>query len=110
MKQSKDAILIYGADESGELALSWLAKNSRLGYRPLGFIDDEPQNWGRQIHNVSVLGDEKQILSLITEGVIKGVILTSSAQLDKLKDSPVLTASREHGVWIRVLKIELYDI
>ena len=109
-KRANVGVLIYGADASGELVLSWLTKNSKLGFRPLGFIDDKPQNQGRQIHNVKILGDEEQVLDLITKGSIKGVILTSSTQIEGLQGSQLLVTCRETGVWIRLLKLELEDI
>lgn len=108
--QAKVGVLIYGVDAPGELALSWLTKNSKLGYRPLGFIDNKPQNWGRQIHNVKIFGDEKQVLGLITKGAIKGVILTSSTQIEGIQGSQLLATCQEYGVWVRLLKLELEDI
>jgi UDP-GlcNAc:undecaprenyl-phosphate GlcNAc-1-phosphate transferase len=109
-RQGKSGVLIYGADDAGELVLMWILRNSDLGYKPIGFIDDKPQNWGRQIHNVKVIGDPKRIIRLIEQGIIKGVILSARSQTDTSHGSQLLTICREKGVWVRLLKQELEDI
>ncbi len=109
-RQGKSGVLIYGADDAGELVLMWILRNSDLGYKPIGFIDDKPQNWGRQIHNVKVIGDPKRIIRLIEQGAIKGVILSSRGHIHTSPGSQLLTICREKGVWVRLLKLELEDI
>ena len=83
-------MLIYGADDDGELVLTWILRNSELGYKPIGFIDDRPQNWGKQIHNVKVIGDPKQVVRLIEQGAIKGIILSHVPILDTSLGSQLL--------------------
>ena len=55
------AILIVGAGKTGEkLARSLLYEPFR-GYRPIGFIDDDPGKKGREIHGIRILGHCGQI-------------------------------------------------
>jgi UDP-GlcNAc:undecaprenyl-phosphate GlcNAc-1-phosphate transferase len=109
-KQGKIGVLIYGADDDGELVLTWILRNSELGYKLIGFIDDRPQYWGRQIHNVKVLGDPQKIYRLIEQGTIKGVILSTRGQLETSHGSQLLTMCREKGVWVRLLRLGVEDI
>ena len=38
----EERVVIYGAGDAGELALRWIHMNPQLGFRPIGFLDDDP--------------------------------------------------------------------
>ena len=40
------SVLIVGAGDGGRLLLNELLKNPALGYRPVGFVDDDPKKQG----------------------------------------------------------------
>ncbi len=109
-KDSKISVLIYGVDEGGEVALSWMLRNTELGYKPIGFLDDKPQTWGKYIHNIKVLGGVEQIISTDKSIGLNGVILSDRSQLDSPNGTLLLEICRKKGIWIRVLHIELEDI
>ena len=55
----KDArtVLIVGAGDGGRLLLREIMRNPELGYRPVGFIDDDPRKQGARIdRGLEVLG------------------------------------------------------
>src|SRR5581483_4300692 len=47
----KDArnVLIVGAGEGGQLVLREMIRNPALGYRPVGFVDDDPRKQGMRL-------------------------------------------------------------
>ena len=50
-------MLIVGAGDGGRLLLREILRNPELGYRPVGFIDDDPRKQGARIdRGLSVLG------------------------------------------------------
>jgi FlaA1/EpsC-like NDP-sugar epimerase len=48
-------VFIVGAGYTGEKTVREVLENASLPYRPVGFIDDDPQKHGRSIHDVPVL-------------------------------------------------------
>ena len=55
------AILIVGAGTMGETLARSLLYEPLSGYRPIGFIDDDPGKKGSEIHGIRVLGHCGQI-------------------------------------------------
>jgi FlaA1/EpsC-like NDP-sugar epimerase len=48
-------VFIIGAGYTGEKTVREVLENTSLPFRPVGFIDDDPQKHGRSIHDVPVL-------------------------------------------------------
>ena len=54
-------LIIIGAGDCGEKISREIHDNPHLGYRIIGFIDDDPFKSKRQIHGISVLGNRDEI-------------------------------------------------
>ncbi len=102
-------ILIYGAGAGGELALRECRQNSRLHYRPLGFVDDDPLKKGRSIHGLSVMGGFSELEQLIDRYGAQGVLITSSAIVESGMIEKVLATCKRKSVWVRRLRFEFED-
>lgn len=106
-KPQEERVLICGADDSGELVLQWIRMNPQIGFRPIGFLDEDIYKNGRHIHGVEILGNLNQLERILEEQQINGVIVTA----DVLKRSEVLKkivmACHSRGCWVRTLHLEL---
>ncbi len=80
-------VLIIGAGDAGELVLRELRNNARLGYAPVGFIDDDTYKHGRKIHGVPVFGGREAITE-VAERVSADQIMVAipSARAESLAD------------------------
>jgi UDP-GlcNAc:undecaprenyl-phosphate GlcNAc-1-phosphate transferase len=70
-------ILIYGADDGGELILREIYNNPDLGYNPVGFVDDDPMKKGKKIHGLHVLGGNGSLPEICRKHQITEVLLSS---------------------------------
>ncbi|HSS63380.1 MAG TPA: nucleoside-diphosphate sugar epimerase/dehydratase [Gammaproteobacteria bacterium] len=57
--------LIVGAGEAGETLVRELLRDRSQGYHPVGFVDDDIEKKGREIHGVRVVGRVKNIPTLV---------------------------------------------
>jgi FlaA1/EpsC-like NDP-sugar epimerase len=58
-------VLIFGAGDAGEVVARELKKNAHHGYRPVGFVDDDPEKIGSRIHGVPVLGGRAALEDIV---------------------------------------------
>ncbi len=90
-------ILIFGAGDAGEILLRELRNNARLNYKPVGFIDDDKQKIGKQIHGVPILGNRKTVINFVQEKDIDEIIVAiPSANGKQLEE--ILTICKQTGV------------
>jgi len=54
-------VLIVGAGEAGEMAVREMVSHPEAGFRPVGFIDDDPQKHGATVAGIPVLGGRERI-------------------------------------------------
>jgi UDP-GlcNAc:undecaprenyl-phosphate GlcNAc-1-phosphate transferase len=99
-------VLLYGAEDAGEIALRWILRNPSIGYNVVGFVDDDPLKWGSNIHNVSILGDVQNIERFIEEKQVNGVIAISESILETPIGEILKATCKMNGLWLRVLRLE----
>jgi len=102
----KQNILLYGAEDAGEIALRWILRNPSIGYNVVGFLDDDSIKWGSNIHGVDVLGDGDILERYIKEKQVTGVIATTENLLTSQAGEKLRIACRTNGVWLRVLRLD----
>jgi Undecaprenyl-phosphate glucose phosphotransferase len=66
-------VLIVGADEAGTLVLERILSSPQLGYRPVGFLDD--QRAGQVVQGLPVLGKIDELGALVARDGINEVII-----------------------------------
>ncbi len=103
----KISVLLYGAEDAGELALRWILRNPSLGYQPVGFLDNDPLKLGRRIHGVSVLGGCELIEEIAARKQAAGIIITSPGMLSDPLTQDMIDVCHKNKLWVRVLRLEL---
>jgi UDP-GlcNAc:undecaprenyl-phosphate GlcNAc-1-phosphate transferase len=101
-----DRVLLVGAGDEGEMALRWILRNPEIGYRPIGFIDEDQNLWGRTINSIEILGGNAKIGSFIDDKKIDGIIITSSAVNEQPEIQRIVALCHQKAVWVRFLKFE----
>ena len=62
MRKDARSVLIVGAGDGGRLLLREIMRNPELGYRPVGFIDDDPRKEGARVdRGLEVLGTTDEL-------------------------------------------------
>jgi FlaA1/EpsC-like NDP-sugar epimerase len=102
----KENILLYGAEDAGEIALRWILRNPTIGYSVVGFMDDDSMKWGNSIHGVDILGSPNKIDQYIQDKQVSGVIATTDNLLHSSTGEKLVSTCRAKGVWVRVLRLE----
>ncbi len=68
-------VLIIGAGDAGEMLVREMQNNSRLGYLPIGFVDDNPGKIGRRMFGLEVMGSRSDLRRIIVEERVEEVIV-----------------------------------
>jgi FlaA1/EpsC-like NDP-sugar epimerase len=84
-KQGAKRVLLVGAGAAGERLARAMLENPGGTYRPVGFVDDDPQKHGTFVHNLRVFGDRATIADAVrlhdVDEVVIAIPSASSAQL-----------------------------
>jgi len=103
-----EPVIIYGAGNSGSLALREMQANDGVPMIPVGFIDDDPIKRGRWINGYPVLGSVAALEDIVTTRKIRGVVVASEKiEISKLRHAQTLC--RDSGLWIRRFRISFLD-
>jgi FlaA1/EpsC-like NDP-sugar epimerase len=102
---AKDArdVLIVGAGSGGQLILREVLRNPALGYRPVGFVDDNPRMRGlRHEDGVPVLGATAELPRILDEVEPDEVVIAIPSAPGTLR-ARVMKACRDRGIPVRTL-------
>lgn len=69
--------LVVGAGSAGSSVVRQLLNNPDLGYRPVGFVDDNPTKKGLRIHGVKVLGTTASLKRLLSQNRVECVLIAA---------------------------------
>jgi FlaA1/EpsC-like NDP-sugar epimerase len=96
-------VLIVGAGDGGRLVLREIVRNPHLGYRPVGFADDDPRKRGLRLdHGLRVLGGTDELPRILDEAEPDEVLIAIPSAPGTLR-ARVVTASRARGIPVRTL-------
>ena len=85
-QEGKRRVLIVGAGSAGEMMLRQIKTDNKLGYYPVGIIDDDPNKRHVSIHGIPVLGTTRDIPDLVEQKNIEQIIIaTPSAKAREMR-------------------------
>ncbi len=97
------SVLIVGAGDGGRLLLRELLRNPDLGYRPVGFVDDDPRKQGVRVdRGLEVLGTTGD-LGRVLDDVEPDEALIAVPSAPGTMRARVVRACRERGVPVRTM-------
>ncbi len=74
-KGQQQRVLIYGAGSAGTLVLNEYRRNPHFGKKVNGFVDDDSEKFGTVIGGTPVLGERKDLETIINDHQIDEVII-----------------------------------
>jgi len=80
---ASNGVLIVGAGDAGEMILREMIKNPRLGYTPVGFVDDDRSKRKNTIHGYTVFGNTRDIPILVDKYDVREVIIAAPSATGK---------------------------
>jgi FlaA1/EpsC-like NDP-sugar epimerase len=97
------SVLIVGAGDGGRLLLREIQRNPGLGYRPVGFVDDDPRKQGARVERgLEVLGSTEE-LPRVLEDVEPDEVLIAVPSAPGTMRARVVRACRDRGVPVRTM-------
>jgi len=97
------SVLIVGAGDGGRLLLREILRNPDLGYRPVGFVDDDPRKRRVRIdRGVEVLGSTHEV-GRVLDDVQPDEVLIAVPSAPGTMRARVVRACRERGVPVRTM-------
>ena len=109
-RQSKGLpVLICGAGDGGEAVVRECRKNPRLGYRPIGFLDDDTQKHGRMVLGLPVFGSIERLPAVRERQSIQGLIIASASILANGNGEKARALCQECDIWMRRLRLEFVE-
>ena len=80
-------VIVIGAGEVGAGLCSDLLSKSRLGMRPVAFLDDDPKKIGRFVHGIQVIGRVDELAEVAKRfTATKAVIAFPSASVRRVRE------------------------
>jgi FlaA1/EpsC-like NDP-sugar epimerase len=95
-------VLIVGAGDGGQLLLRELLRNPRLGYRPMGFIDDDPKKKGMHVDRVKVLGTTDDLAEVLEDYEPDEVLIAIPSAPGTLR-ATVVSECRARNIAVRTM-------
>jgi exopolysaccharide biosynthesis polyprenyl glycosylphosphotransferase len=94
--------LVLGAGEMGQLITLKVGRDKTLGYRVVGFLDDDPEKMGKSFHNVLVVGAISKIFEIVKEEKIDEVIVASTRiSVQRILD--IITECERFGIEFKIV-------
>ena len=98
----KTRVLIYGAGQCGLIAKNTLLTDSKLNYKILGFIDDNPSKIGKEIEGIEIFSSEKALGDFLTKKDIS-IVVIAIQNISPQRKRRIIDACLEHNVTVKIV-------
>jgi UDP-GlcNAc:undecaprenyl-phosphate GlcNAc-1-phosphate transferase len=102
-------VLIFGVDKSSIQALNEFINNPRLNLSPVGFIDEDEKNKGKQISGYPILGSLDSLGSILENNSISEIVVTSG-NIPEGKLERLSQICSDHHISLRRCQMRLEEI
>jgi UDP-GlcNAc:undecaprenyl-phosphate GlcNAc-1-phosphate transferase len=102
-------VLIYGAGDGGDIIVRECRRNRSLGYRPIGFLDDEAQKQGQVVLGLPVFGGLEALPVVSARENVEGLIISSASILANGNGEKARALCQERDIWIKRLRLEFVE-
>jgi len=102
-------VLIYGAGDGGELIARECRRNPKLGYHPVGFLDDDPRKQSRAVLGLPVLGGVDKLAEILEREKVEGILISSASILANGNAEKARTLCQDQEIWVRRLRLEFVE-
>jgi len=102
-------VLIYGAGDDGEVVARVCREDSRVGYRPVGFLDDDPSKRGRTVLGLRIFGGADKLPEILVRNQVRGCIISSPSILADDRAQQIRSLCEKQGLWIKQLRLDFVE-
>lgn len=102
----KRKVLLYGADSNSVLMIQRLINDPRLGYCPVGFLDDDPSLEGKRLNGYPIFGGHWKAERLLKKLHIEEIIISCEAVKPKVLER-LTQLSKTYGISLRRSELRL---
>ena len=108
-RKDKVPVLIYGADDRGEIVVHECRKNSTIQYWPIGFLDDDPWKAGRSVAGLRIFGGADKLAEVVEHEKVAGCIIASPTILANGHAEEFHSVCQEKGLWVKQLRLDFVE-
>jgi UDP-GlcNAc:undecaprenyl-phosphate GlcNAc-1-phosphate transferase len=102
-------ILIYGAGDDGEVVARVCRDDCRVGYQPVGFLDDDPSKQGRTVLGLRIFGGPDKLPEILVRNQVRGCIISSPSMLADNRAQQIRSLCEKQGLWIKQLRLDFIE-
>ncbi|MHB9095790.1 MAG: sugar transferase [Eubacteriales bacterium] len=100
-------LVIVGAGEIGKMVAAELSGRPELGYRVMGFVDDDPGKLGNAIEGIAVFGPSAEIEDIVKNTAAEEILITIPSERELINS--VISKVRRHNLQIRIVP-EMFNL
>ncbi|MFN2467577.1 MAG: polysaccharide biosynthesis protein [Gaiellaceae bacterium] len=101
-------VIVIGAGDAGQLIVREMQRSRRLGYTPIGLIDDDPRKKNLRIHGVRVVGTTDELPHILRDNKPDELLIAMPSAGGEVRQK-VVDVAREARVPVKTLP-GLYDL
>ncbi len=100
--------LVVGAGESGIRTVQNLQDSREVGYRVMGFVDNDNKKWGKKVSGIPVLGGEDNLMSIVDQYDIDDVFF-ALPNIDHHRILNIVSSCSNGGVSFHIVT-DIFDV